>query len=162
MSNTPESIFQLGQTIPEVRQFIDLWEHGRLDWNTCLLEMHKALVKRCFELNETWQLGLEVSEKMFAISEIERPKTFAQAALFDYCKLQQQECVIRAIHVIANVHYHLLDAAKLKVQNRQIARIMCYKDGRTEIEYNDGRKEAGFDIPNLKLHFSANECRDSQ
>jgi|GEM_PF-4382986 len=154
MDNTPKSIFQLGQTIPEVRQFIDLWQHGRLDWNTCLLEMHKALVDRCFELNETWQLGLEVSKKMFAISDIERPKTFAQAALFDYCKLQQQECVIRAIHVIANVHYMLYDAATTKIQNSPPAPIIIHSDGKIEVKPHD--------FSNPKLCQSATECIESQ
>ena len=165
MNNTPASIFELGQIIPEVRQFIDLWQHGRLDWNTCLLEMHKALVHRCLELNNTWKIGLDISEKMFAISENCQPQSYAQARLFEYSKLEQQENIIRVIHTIANVYFHLEDAAKEKVRLRHISQIMCYKDGRREFHYSDGHVEAWENdgqLLNFELPAQAGECGKPQ
>lgn len=164
-NNTPASIFELGQMIPEVRQFIDLWQHGRLDWNTCLLEMHKALVSRCLELNDSWKIGLDISEKMFTLYNIERPRTFAEAAIHDYCKLQQQESVIRYIHIIANVYFHLEDAAKDRIRTRHISQIMCYKDGRREFHYSDGHVEVWENdgqLLNPEIQAQVGEPRKSQ
>jgi hypothetical protein len=146
--NTPASIFQLSQTVMEIHQYIKLWEYGRLDWNTCLLEMHKALVQRCIELNDKWEVGLDISEKMFAISEIAQPTSYAQTALLEYNSLEQQRTVIRCIHIVANMYLNLLDIAKQKVRDRQIERIMCYKDGRREFHYSDGHVEAWEDSIN--------------
>jgi hypothetical protein len=141
-NNTPASIFQLSQTVPEVHQFIKLWEYGRLDWNTCLLEIHKALVQRCLELDDKWKIGLDISEGMFAINEILKPQSFAQARLLEYNQLEQQRNIIRCIHIVANMLLHLLDFAKRSAENRHINRIMCYKDGRREFHYSDGHIEA--------------------
>jgi len=159
-SNTPASIFQLGQTIPEVHQFIDLWQHGRLDWNTCLLEMHKALVQRCIELNDKWKVGLDISEKMFTISEILKPSPF----YFGY-SLEEQRNIIQAIHIVANMLYHLLDFAKRTVETRHISQIMCYKDGRREFHYSDGHVEAWENdgqLLNFEIPAQAGECGKPQ
>jgi hypothetical protein len=161
--NTPASIFQLSQTVMEVHQFIKLWEYGRLDWNTCLLEMHKALVQRCIELNDKWEVGLDISEKMFAISEIAQPTSYAQAALLEYNSLEQQRTVIRCIHIVANMYLNLLDIAKQKVRDRQIERIMCYKDGRREFHYSDGHVEAWENdgqLLNFEISAQTGECRE--
>ena len=147
--NTPASIFELSQTIMEVHQYIKLWEYGRLDWNTCLLEMHKALVQRCIELNDKWEVGLDISEKMFAISEIAQPTSYAQAALLEYNILEQQMTVIRCIHIVANMYLNLLDIAKQKVRDRQIERIMCY-----EAWENDGQ------LLNFEISAQTGECRE--
>jgi hypothetical protein len=163
--NTPASIFQLGHTVMEVHQFIKLWEYGRLDWNTCLLEMHKALVQRCIELNDKWEVGLDISEKMFAISENCQPQSYPEAKLFEYSKLEQQQNVIRCIHIVANVYFKLLDIAKQKARDRQIERIICYKDGRREFHYSDGHVEAWENhgqLLNFELSAQAGECIESQ
>ncbi|MCA2594003.1 MAG: hypothetical protein IM526_02430 [Microcystis sp. M38BS1] len=165
MSNTPASIFELGQMIPEVHHYLDLWQHGRLDWNTCLLEMHKALVQRCIELDDKWNVGLDISEKMFAISENCQPQSYAQARLFEYNKLEQQQNVIRCIYIVANMLHHLIDFAKRTVENRHISQIMCYKDGRREFHYSDGHVEAWENdgqLLNFELPSQAGECLEPQ
>jgi hypothetical protein len=131
----------------EVHQYITLWEYGRLDWNTCLLEMHKALVQRCIELNDKWEVGLDISDKMFAISEIARPTSHAQAALSEYNILEQQRNIIRCIHVVANMYLNLLNIAKQRVRDRQIERIMCY-----EAWENDGQ------LLNSEISTQTEEC----
>lgn len=161
MSYTPRYLFQLSQTIPEVKYFLELWEYGRLDWNTCLLELHKALVQRCFGLNEKWNIGLEISEQLFAIYEIGRHQSFAQAAVHNYCNIKQQENVIQAIHVVANIYHILLDEAKRKSENRILVRIRQYNDGHADFEYSDGTVNS-HDLSHIKLPLEAGECGEPQ
>lgn len=161
MNYTPRYLFQLSQIIPEVRHFLKLWEHGRLDWNTCLLELHKALVQRCFEFNKKWEIGLEISEQLFAISELGNHQSFAQAAVHNYCNIKQQENVIQAIHVVANIYHILLDEAKRKSKNCVLVRICQYNDGHADFEYSDGTVNS-HDLSHLKLSIEAGECGEPQ
>jgi len=161
MTYTPKYLFQLSQTIPEVRHFLELWEHGLLDWNTCLLELHKVLVQRCFELNEKWRIGLEISEQLFAISDIKGHQSFAEAAIHNYSNIKQQENVIQAIHIVANVYHILLDEAKRKSENRILVRVIQYNDGHADFEYSDGKINS-HDLSHIELPLETGECGEPQ
>jgi hypothetical protein len=108
---------------------------------------------------------LNISEKLFAISENCQPQPYPEAKLFEYSKLEQQQNVIRCIRIVANVYFNLLDIAKQKARDRQIERIMCYKDGRREFHYSDGHVEAWENdgqLLNFEVHTQTEEPRKPQ
>lgn len=114
-SYNPSFIFDLAQKNPEVKLFLDRWINGSMDFNTCILEMREALIKRCFEVDEQWDLGFNISRSMFDVCSPVEPATYSNNAMREY--LKKQENTIRSIHLVANCYQMIFEAALAKSAN---------------------------------------------
>jgi len=123
MNYVPAKLFQLGNEISDIRWYLSAWENGILGWNATLLQMRKRIIQRCIELNDQWELRVELKGLMFDV----KPSIY-HSSPDDEGILVWQENMIRDIVTCSDIYLDLVTKAKRKLSEDTLNQAMYLID----------------------------------